>query len=110
MAACSRKRPGGPVSSAATIRPSASAIALAVPRRAVLLGEADHAPCRIGARRAPRLVDEQEREQARRLALGGQQETQHPREVERAPGQLVADEHVAGGRGVPGRVEQVDRR
>ena len=57
---------------------------------------------------APRLVHEQQREQPGRLALRREQRDQHPREVERPPGEVVAHERRPGRRGVPGRVEQVD--
>jgi hypothetical protein len=81
---------------------------LPVPCRPVLLFEPQQPALRICPRGAARLVDEQQREQSGRLAVGWEQPTQHAGQVERAAGEVVAHQGVARWRGVPAGVEQVD--
>ncbi len=72
----------------------------AVPARPVLGLEQDELAAGPDPRRAPGVVQEHEREQARRLRLVRQQHVHHAREADRLGGEVVAHEGVARRRGV----------
>jgi hypothetical protein len=79
-----------------------------VPGGAVLLLQPQQPALGAGARGAARVVDQQQREQAGGLAVGGQQHPEHAGEAERSLGQVVAHEITARVRRVPGRVQEMD--
>ena len=80
----------------------------AVPALAVLLLEQHEVAVGADPRRAPRVVEEHQREQARRLRLVGQQQVDDPREPDRLRREVLAHDRVARGRGVALVEDQVE--
>ena len=84
-----------------------SAICAAVPERAVLVLEQHEVAVRRGARRAARLVQQHQREQAHRLGLGQQLDEQAP-EADRLAREVGARQRLARGRRVALVEHEVD--
>ena len=93
----------------APARPAAmpSAICSPVPQRAILIVEQDQLARRRRARRAPRFVQQHQREQPERLGLR-QQLDEQPAEPDRFAGQIVPRHRRAGGRRVALVEHQID--
>jgi hypothetical protein len=68
-----------------------------IPERPVLLGERDELPVGRRSRRAPRVDQQHQREEARDLAVVGQQPVRNPRHPDRLVGELGAVQLGAGG-------------
>ena len=96
IAAWSAYGPGGRRSTSA--RPSA--ICVAVPQPAILLVEEHELAVRAGARVAPRVLEEHEREQAGDLRLVGHQRAENTRQPDRLGAELPPHERLARGRRV----------
>ena len=86
---------------------------VAVPPGAVLLGERHQVAAVVGARGRPRVGEQHEGEQTRRLGVVGQRAVQPLRDPDRLDGQVGVDEVRAAGRRVPlveGEVQDVPHR
>ena len=88
IAACSWYGPSGPLDSAELTSATPSAMADAIPRRPVLLGERDQPAALIRAREAAGVREQHERQQAGDLVVVGEEPVQHPRQPDRLVGEL----------------------
>ena len=82
----------------------------AVPALAILLLEQHEVAVRADPCRAPRVVEEHQREQPGRLRLVGQQQVDDPGEPDRLRREVLAHDRVARGRGVALVEDQVEHR
>ena len=78
-----------------------------IPAAAILLGEGDQFPARAGARRAPGLGQQHQRQQPGHLGIAGQQPAQPAGQPDRLTGQIRAGQLVTLGRRVPLVEDQV---
>ncbi len=81
---------------------------VSVPERAVLRGERDQIAVGVRAGRSPRVGEHQQREQAQHLGFVGQQFGQQASEPDRLGAQVVADQTVPAGSGVPLGEDEID--
>ena len=92
--------PGRPAATARSTSARPSAIARAVPARAVLVVEQHEVAALADPGVAPGVVEQHQRQQPGRLGLVGEQRDHDPRQADRLGAQLAADQRVAGGRRV----------
>jgi hypothetical protein len=81
----------------------------AFPLRAVLVGQADHRSVDGGSCRPPGFGEQHEGEEADGFGLVGHELGEHAPEADGFTREVDAGEAVAGGRGVPFGVDEVDR-